>query len=376
VNRRIIWDLFKYLLAFGLLGYVIWANWGTPGSNGLGDVWDRHVIHGKPINLSFLVLGLVLYAVSIVITLLRWYVLVRAQDLPFTVTGSIRLGVIGIFWNTFLPGSVGGDIIKATFLAREQSRRTVAVATVIMDRVLALWGLCWFVALLGGAFWACGWLEESAVGPAKVAVGPAKVTVLSAAGIVAVSVIVWLLMGLLSQEQAERFADRLGRIPKVGHSAAEFWRAVWMYRCRQKAVAFTLVVSWIGQAGFVLAFYCCARVLYDGSAPLPSLAQHFLLVPIGLVIMAVPLFPGGVGIGEKGFEGLYYLFAGPAAKPLGVLASLVQRVMSWLMALLGGLVYLRLKNSDRPAPALKASPTEPDESGKAPPEPVTSAGIA
>ena len=41
-------------------------------------------------------------------------------------------------------------------VAREQSRRTVAVATVIMDRVIALWGLFWFVALLGGAFWLTG----------------------------------------------------------------------------------------------------------------------------------------------------------------------------------------------------------------------------
>ena len=59
----------------------------------------------------------------------------------------MRLGMIGIFWNTFLPGAVGGDIIKATFLAREQSRRTVAVATVIMDRALALWALASWVLL-------------------------------------------------------------------------------------------------------------------------------------------------------------------------------------------------------------------------------------
>ena len=40
--------------------------------------------------------------------------------------------------------------MKAAGIAREQSRRTVAVATVIMDRIIGLWGLCWLVALLGG----------------------------------------------------------------------------------------------------------------------------------------------------------------------------------------------------------------------------------
>src|SRR4029077_18678965 len=131
---------------------------------------------------------------SLTITLLRWYVLVRAQDLPFTVPAALRIGLIGFFFNTFLPGSVGGDIIKAAALAREQSRRTVAVATVIMDRVIALWGLIWFVAVLGGVFWMCGWLDGTAAGPAQ------KI-VLTAAAIVAVSVLVWLLLGLLPQHR-------------------------------------------------------------------------------------------------------------------------------------------------------------------------------
>ena len=59
----------------------------------------------------------------------------------------MRIGLIGFFYNSVLPGSVGGDIIKAAAIAREQSRRTIAVATVIMDRVIALWGLVWFVAV-------------------------------------------------------------------------------------------------------------------------------------------------------------------------------------------------------------------------------------
>ena len=37
--------------------------------------------------------------------------------------------------------------------------------------------------------------------------------------------LVWLLLGLLPAHRAERFASRLERIPKVGVSAAEFWRA-------------------------------------------------------------------------------------------------------------------------------------------------------
>src|SRR5262249_18797506 len=59
-------------------------------------------------------------------------------------------------FNNFLPSSVGGDVLKAAFLARGQRRRAAAVATVVMDLAIALWGVFWFVALLGGAFWLSG----------------------------------------------------------------------------------------------------------------------------------------------------------------------------------------------------------------------------
>src|SRR5262249_58221984 len=85
------------------------------------------------------------------------YMRVRARDFPFTVRNAYRLGLVGVFYNTFLPGSVGGDLVKAFFIAREHpERRTRAVATVIMDRALGLFGLILFTAVLGSAAWAGG----------------------------------------------------------------------------------------------------------------------------------------------------------------------------------------------------------------------------
>jgi uncharacterized protein (TIRG00374 family) len=342
VKKQTLWTVGKYLLAFGLLAYVIYSNWAPASGKGLGYVWQRHVVEGQPVQGRYLLGALLLYTTGLVLTLFRWYLLVRAQDLPFRVGDAMRLGLVGFFFNTFLPGSVGGDIVKAAFLAREQSRRTVAVATVLMDRIIALWGLLWFVALLGAVFWLCGALEGEGA-------AASKLVVRAALAIVAASVVVWLLLGLLPGHRAERFAERLDRLPRVGGPAAEFWRAVWMYRCRQGSVALALLISWIGHVGFVLAFYCCARTLWDGDPanPVPTLAQHFLIVPMGLVIMAMPLFPGGAGIGELGFGLLYRWFGYPEAN--GILGSLVQRVLCWVIGLACYGVYLRLRPSLRQA---------------------------
>lgn len=334
MNKKLFWTLFQYGLAFGLLALVIRLNWNPGSETGLQNVWHNRILNGD-LSFTFLGLAFVVLAVSFAITLVRWYILVRTVDLPFRLRDAFRLGMIGLFFNAFLPGSVGGDLIKAAGLAREQSRRTVAVATVIMDRVIALWALIWFVTICGIISWTQGWLE----GPQA---ETAYLIIKIAGGTVVVTLTIWLSMGLLGNEKAEQFANWLSGIPKVGTSLGELWRAGWTYRCRQKAVALVMGISWIGHIGFVFVFYFSVRVLCQTPEEIPTVAQHFLLVPIGLVIQALPLFPGGAGIGEAGFGGLYTLFGCTAA--FAVLGSLVMRLLTWVIGFSGYFVYLSIRS--------------------------------
>jgi len=299
----------------------------------LKDVWEAHVIRGQPIHGDFLLLAATIGLVAVLLTIIRWYFLVRAQGLPFTLSNALRLGLVGFYFSIFLPGSVGGDIIKAAFIARGQSRRTVAVATVILDRAIALWGLVWFVALLGAVFWLTGSLDGEVGDRLRTIVGVAI-------GLIGLSLLLCLLLAVLPARRARRFAMRLSHIPKVGHAAAEFWRAIWMYRRRPKSVLLALLLALVGHVGFVLTFYFSARTLFEPDQ-LPACREHFLIVPVGMVIQAMPLFPGGAGIGEAGYGWLYQLLDYPARS--GVLASLVQRVIFWTLGLAGYLVYLRMK---------------------------------
>jgi uncharacterized protein (TIRG00374 family) len=350
VSKRIVINVGKYLLAIGLLSWVIYRNWAPDNGKGLAYVWQTYGVEGKPIHSGFLLAASLIFIAASLLTFVRWYVLVRAVELPFRAFDAFRLGLIGLFFNAFLPGSVGGDIVKAAFLAREQDRRTVAVATVIMDRLIALWALVWFVALSGSAFWLMGQLE----GP----VAPrSKGVVVASLIIVVVSVAGWLLLGRLPSWRAVRFAGRLERLPRVGTSAAEFWRAVWMYRCKQSTIAAVLVLSWVGHVGFVFAFWCAANVLWSPElGPIPSVAEHFVFVPMGLVVQALVPTPGGAGGGEWGFSKLYEVFGGSEVN--GALGSLVLRVIMWASGLAGYLVYLRM-NKQPSAAETECAPPSP-----------------
>jgi len=362
VKKQLFWILCKYGLGLGLLGYVIRNYWSYPAPNDPTKTMGLVTALDKPIHVLPLLIGLVICSASVFLTFVRWFILVRAQGLPFTLPNAIRLGLIGTYLNTFLPGSVGGDIIKATFIAREQSRRTVAVATVLIDRGIGLTALFWLVAVVGGFFWAGGYLEQMVSDPATL-----EFIVSVALGLMAASLVFWFLLGFLPQRRADKFAWRLGRIPKIGHSLAEFWRAVWMYRCRGKSVALAILLAMIGHVGFVLSFYCAALTL-NRPNEVPSLQTHFLLVPVGKSIQAGFPAPGGVGGGEVAFGELYKRVNYPFDR--GVLACLTQRVMDWILAFTGYLVYLRMR------PALRASAEQARKEALTLPHPPPSANGA
>lgn len=361
MKKQILILLLKYGLGIGVLVWLIWSNWHLERDGreeGLSAIVD------KPFNIPFLLLSFVFCLAGLLLTFVRWFVLVRAQDLPFDLGNAIRLGFIGSFMNTFLPGSVGGDIVKAAFIAREQTRRTVAVSTVLVDRLIGLCGLFWIAAILGGVFWSTGQLPELARTETATTL---LETILWGAGILtAASIVVWAIMGFLPVRWIEVFGNWLSRLPKIGGTLRELWNAVWMYRRKSASVALAMALAMVGHLCFFMTFYSASRTV---STPeeVPALRAHFLLVPVGATIEAGFPAPGGMGGGEFGFGLLYE--AMDYQRSNGVWASLMRRTVMSLLAFLGYLLFLR-------SPSRRVSTTNSEEVTDAPSESQNSPSAA
>lgn len=347
MTKRLFINVLKYGLGVAALAYVFWRYWDpSPGGGpGLAEALSR------PISFSAVALASLTLLIALLFTFVRWYVLVRAQDLPFKLVDAIRLGLVSFFFCTFLPGAIGGDVIKAAFLAKEQKRRTVSVATVVFDRVIGLWALVCTVALAGGIFWALG--SEAIIRQRHL-----QLLMLSSTFIVVMSLSLWLLLGLLPAPRAEQLGHALARIPKIGRIGAELWRAVWLYRRKRRSIALAVILSLVGQVFFVLTFYFSAQVFLptEQTGSLPSLTEHFLLVPVGTAFLAFFPAPGGVGGGELAFGWLFGLVGKPEV--LGILGLLAQRLVMCLWAVIGYVVYLRM----RPSLSQASLEVEPDTS--------------
>jgi uncharacterized protein (TIRG00374 family) len=336
VTKRIVINaVFKYAIGFAFLALLVWQYWNPAQGVGLRDLWQKHVVRGEPLHWSYFALAFTLCLAGVLQTFFRWGYLVRAIGLPFTVLDSLRLGFVGFFCNTFLPGSVGGDLIKAYYMAREHDRRTRAIATIIVDRIVGLWALFWLVSVSGTIFWASGKIagDNAAAG---------RFIITTAIAIVIASLIIWVAMGFLSQARADRFAGRLTRIPKIGGPAAEAWHAVWMYRVQGKAIWLALFVAILGHIGFVIGFYFCALTLFE-PGQVPGLANQFLVVPIAMAAQAGIPSPGGVGGGEWIISKLYPLIGYQGQ--YGAFMWFTNRVITWIIGFFGYLTYIQMKPS-------------------------------
>ncbi len=333
--RRNRWlsTLVKYILGFAVLAYVLWSNWrpkeGTPGP-GLADALAGPMQVGP-----FVIAGLCA-GIGLLITIARWWVLAQALALPLPPREALRLGLLGYFFNTLLPGSIGGDLVKMAAVVRSQDRRTAAVASILFDRAIGLAGIVLLVVLVGGGYWLSG--------DPLLSNQPALLRIFRwSCWLFLAATVVWVPLGWLPQWRADRLASRLARIPKLGGVLAEFWRAGWAYRHQPRATAIALGLSLINHVFGVLAYHFAARVFAPNTSDLPALGEHFLLVPVGMTVKALFPAPGGAGGGEFVYGTLYDWTGRPEA--LGVLGSLAVLALAWIIGLIAYVFAMMLKNT-------------------------------
>jgi uncharacterized membrane protein YbhN (UPF0104 family) len=81
-------------------------------------------------------LCLVLVISGMVFNGLRWYVLLRAQNVHLPVLEALKITFAGAFSSNFLPSTIGGDAVRMVSLYRFTTNKTLIVASVVVDRAM------------------------------------------------------------------------------------------------------------------------------------------------------------------------------------------------------------------------------------------------
>jgi len=80
-----------------------------------------------------------LFGIVYLLAALRWWFLMQVQGIHLKFRVVTALTFIGQFFNSFLLGAVGGDVVKAVYLQKyAPNQKTHATVSIIMDRVIGL----------------------------------------------------------------------------------------------------------------------------------------------------------------------------------------------------------------------------------------------
>ena len=243
----------------------------------------------------------VLVLVVVPMATFRWWLLLRAIGVQVKPKQIFILTWIGNFFNTTLPGAVTGDVVKGYYVikAQQEEGRTRAFMTLLIDRFVGLFGL------IVMAFLALVLNLELILSQERLHSLAWMITVLFG------GTVVFYTIALFSfKEGRDPFIRLFQRLPATKISL-KVYSAFKSYQHQKTTLLLTLLLAVGIHTIIALLFFQVAQLM--GIEEM-DLATQFFLMPIGLITVAIPLAPGGIGIGHAAFESLYQLagFSGGA----------------------------------------------------------------
>ena len=299
----------KLGLALGLLFWLVNKN--------VLDLESLQTVFSWPLALS----SLALMGVTLALNNTRWWLLLNSQGLHHPWSFVFSLTLIGNFFNFFIPGGVGGDVVKGYYLLRGQPKNNLkAASSILPDRALG------FYVLFLLAYVALLLAEETRLLMPEIF----QLTTLLFWGFTLAGVLFLLQPGLLTRATKRWTKLNLRLAPIV--ALFQDWSGA------RRALAGGLVISILCQGVQVFIVVLTGQAL---GADIP-LHMYFLLVPLASATTVLPISPAGVGVGQAAAYFLFGLYS-PEAATVGPLGFTVLQASLLAWGLGGAMLYVRKK---------------------------------
>ncbi|MGP9820440.1 lysylphosphatidylglycerol synthase transmembrane domain-containing protein [Salinarimonas sp. NSM] len=281
----------------------------------------------------------------------RLWLLLVSQGVRIGLRAVTRINLIATFGTVVLPGTWGGDAVRAALLLRQASRqRASAMVGLLIDKLVSLAAM---VALLAGATLAMADRLPEAV---------AAIGRVAGAGVV-VGVAAVALAAAFSAPLRRRLDTRDGGGPPHSRMRA-FARDVALALLAASARPVALVVSFVSAGLIHLVGIVSVLIVADAlGAPGIDLTSSTFLTTASFLASLVPLTPGGLGVAEAAFAQAALLLDGTSSAFAYGGVFLAFRIL-FSLATLPGLALVLV--SDRPfRDALGLGPTAGGEGSDA-----------
>jgi hypothetical protein len=321
VKKRILTAL-QVVITLAILFYVF----RDPAKR--AEMWDAL----QRANLGWLLAGLIVYGSIEFMATIRWQWLLRVQGIFLSWPRVFALVFIGIFFNFFIPGGTGGDVVKVFYLLKETpGKRTAALLSVLVDRVIGVVSL----ALLAGVLVLTNWAWLTSV-PGTLQYVWVTVIILGASlGGLHMSYVITKHGWVHKLPARLPGRDKLAELALAYHLYGKAWRPT----------LGAFVISIAAHFGYFATFYFAGRAYADTGLDVPTFAEICAIMPIINTLAAMPISLGGVGVREGLFEIFFGQLCG-VSDAVAVITSSTGYLLTLAWGLVGGVIYLFYRPSE------------------------------
>ena len=278
-------------------------------------------------NPNILLAGLVFLSLQTLFFSFRWKFFVN-QVVEFSLFQAFRQTLIGFFFNFFIPGGVGGDVIKALDLSTTKGiKKNTSFSLIFLDRILGLYAMIFFsmIFLI---------LEHmsSHFNLIRYFVITFVMFVIATGGLVFARQIVSVLKKILDKTKPQTWAHKILNL--IYHLSEKVSASV-----NRKNIFWSLIFSFFSQIFAILFLYKVAQELAPEAIKNVPFMLFFPLACFAFMASSIPITPGGIGLGQAGFYLIFSQFDKTVATQLVIGVSLYQ-LFCLAVGFIGGFFYL------------------------------------
>jgi len=224
---------------------------------------------------------------------LRWRNLLDAQSKsPLSYLGLLKVNYIGQFFNSILPGSVSGDLVKILYVEKSDERmsKKFIFTSVFIDRIMGLTGLLLIVGI--SSFF----VDRARATPLLLKLIDFNITIT-----------LLLILGLslfffFSHQMSHLIKFVTQKLPsKMSLLINELWENLVILKSKLlTSILLSMLIQFIGV--FIFWF------VNQSELSAIKLTETMVIVPLGFISTALPIAPSGVGVGHAVFQKLFEIY--------------------------------------------------------------------
>ncbi|MCX5712330.1 MAG: lysylphosphatidylglycerol synthase transmembrane domain-containing protein [Candidatus Omnitrophica bacterium] len=308
---KIIKKMLSMLLRVGISILILYYLFRQVDKNMLIDV-----LHHSDKVLLFA--AFVIFQLGNLFCALRWHMLLRAAKIHLALRRVLISFCGGLFFNLFLPSSIGGDLMRAIDLSRHTNRSREVVATVLLDRISGYVGLVLitlFAVIIGGKL-----IENTSV----------IVCVIIITVVLILGLLVLFNMKIYSKISAFLGSGKTGKIKEY---IKDIHHEMHIFKQHKAVIVNNVIFSLLVQITGPLMFYLIAVSM----GLKLKLIYFFVYIPIIGAVSMLPISIGGLGLRDAAT--IYFFGKAGVAKNLAFAMSLVNFSFILITGIIGGLIY-------------------------------------